>query len=79
MAHDLDRAKVFDVNGTKYRVGLDEHGFVQIQTGELWRNPETGDDEFHAYDKGDNLAPHVMFDRGTARAMVDHIETLLEG
>lgn len=72
MAYDLTNAKVFDVNGTKYQVGLDGHGYVQIQTGEL--DVETG--EFVAYDSDTAIDPHIMLDPQTARAVVEHIEEI---
>jgi hypothetical protein len=78
MAHDLEQTKIFDVNGSKYRVGLDEHGYVQIQAGETYVHPETNEPMFDAYEaKGDN-AHWPQLDPETALAVSEYIEELAE-
>lgn len=76
MPDGLSNTKIFDQNGTKYRIGMDPHGYVQVQTGEMWYNEETEEDEFHAYDASDGLAPTVMFGPDTAQAVAEYIESI---
>lgn len=77
MAHDLEQTHVFDVNGSKYRVGLDGHGYVQIQPGRWRVDPETGEDVFYPYEREDDVVPNTMLDPATARDVAEYIERLV--
>lgn len=78
MAHDLTQTRIFDVNGSKYRVGMDEHGYVQIQTGEMYYDEEAEEDTFWPYEKDADVPPHVMADPATARAMAEYITEIAQ-
>lgn len=78
MAYDLLKTEIFDVNGQKYRVGLDGHGYVQIQTGDMWENPGTGELEFHPSESDDRIDPHVILDQETAREVANRILELAD-
>jgi len=71
MVHDLEPAKVFDVNGEKYRVGLDKYNYVQIQAGELHEG------EFYARESDKDLSYAVMLDPPAAKKVTAYIEELL--
>lgn len=73
MASELSGPTIFDVNGTKYRVGTDPHGYIQIQTGEMRYDPDTGEDLFEPYSKDDDLPPHIMLDPDTATQVAEEI------
>lgn len=78
MAHNLSNAKTFDVDGTKYLVGVDDFGFVQIQTGEVRWNEDSGEEEFVPHGVHDDIIPHIMLDPDTAPEVADYIKTLVE-
>lgn len=71
MVHDLEPAKVFDVNGSKYRVGLDKYDYVQIQYGEVYEG------DFYAFDSEKDINYALMFDPGAAEEIAEYIQELL--
>lgn len=78
MTEGLDRTKIFDANGQKYRVGLDQHGYVHIQPG--WMQPaEDGDgDTFVPYSPDQVSDVSVHFDPPTAHEVAEYIESVAE-
>lgn len=76
MPHELEPAKVFDVNGSKYRVGLDEYGYVQIQEGRYLEGGD-GEPEFRVYRSAD-WPREVQLDPETAVEVADYIKGLVE-
>jgi hypothetical protein len=78
MTHELEQTKVFDVNGTKYQVGVDEFGYVQIRPGECFVDPETNEPTFDAYEAGSDKAHWPQFDPATACDVAEYIKELSE-
>jgi len=46
----LDEAVIVDSNGSKYAVGEDDYGYLNVILGEVYRNDEEDEDRFWAYE-----------------------------
>lgn len=68
---DFEQARIFDSNGQKYRVGIDEHGWLSIESGEMLE--QEGKVDFYPDDN-----PVVSFPPDKAPILAAYIEDLFE-
>jgi hypothetical protein len=76
MPEELTQAKIFDSNGTKYRIGYDPHGWITIQVGEMYYDEEAEEEKFWPYERDDDISPQVQMPAALAQEMAEYIESL---